>query len=332
MFLLCIANTELSKIPNLSAAGENPEAIRYTVPSDAELLFWGKCLTASILPLDPEGHPTPAIFTRAAYIMANFPVMVVRTGSFLPPACPYIEIPSSPGSNPLEKPAVEEAKRIYSWAKALGDHLSSLDSLMVIGESVPGGTTSAFLVLKALGYDGMVSSASPNNPSNLKIKIWENCRKRYNITEGTFCNKGLDAVTLLGDPMQATVAGMAMGSFNKSRVILAGGTQMLAVAAVLRHEGYDGDIEIATTKYIALDKSAHFASLAENLRVKAHVVPMDLSGSAYKGLSDYEKGYVKEGVGAGGALWYANHLGVPTEVVVNAAEQIYANLLEGISS
>ena len=127
---------------------------------------------------------------------------------------------------------------------------------MVIGESVPGGTTSAFLVLKALGYDGMVSSASPNNPSNLKIKIWESCRKRYNITEGTFCNKGLDAVTLLGDPMQATVAGMAMGSFNKSRVILAGGTQMLAVAAVLRHEGYDGDIEIATTKYIALDKSA----------------------------------------------------------------------------
>ena len=331
MFLLCIANTELSKIPNLSAAGENLEAIRYTVPSDAELLFWGKCLSTSTLPLDPEGHPTPAIFTRAAYVKANFPVMVVRSGSFLPPACPYMEISSSPGANPLEKPAVEEAERIYSWAKILGDHLSLLDSLMVIGESVPGGTTSAFLVLKALGYDGMVSSANPNNPSSLKIKIWESCRKRYNIAEGTFCNKGLDAVTLLGDPMQAAVAGMAMGSFDKSRVILAGGTQMLAVAAVLRHEGYDGDIEIATTKYIALDKSAHFTSLAEDLRVKAHIVPMDLSGSAYKGLSDYEKGYVKEGVGAGGALWYADYLGVSTEAVINAAEQIYANLLEGIS-
>jgi len=332
MFLLCIANTYLSKIPNLSAAGANPEAIKYTVPCDAEFLFWGRCLSTSALPVDPEGHPTPAIFARAAREEAKFPVMVLRAGSFLSPKCPYVEMGSKPGSNPLEDPAVDEVEKIYSWSKELGNVLASTNPLLVIGESIPGGTTSAFLVLKALGLDGMVSSASPQNPSNLKIKIWEKCCSKYGIKEGSFRGKGLQAVALLGDPMQAAVSGLAMSSFGKSRVILAGGTQMLAIAAVLRNEGYDGMIEVATTKYVAFDSSANFAKLAEELDVKTHVISMDLSRSPFKGLSDYEKGYVKEGVGAGGALWYANYLGVPVERVVSRAEQIYGDLTKGVAS
>ena len=332
MFLLCIANTDLSKIPNLSAAGANPEAINYTVPCDAEFLFWGKCLSTSALPVDPEGHPTPAIFSRAAREEANFPVMVLRAGSFLPPKCPYVEMGSKPGSNPLENPAVDEVEKIYSWAKELGNVLASTNPLLVIGESIPGGTTSAFLVLKALGYDGMVSSASPHNPSNLKLEVWEKCCSKYGIKEGGFRGRGLEAVALLGDPMQAAVSGLAMGSYAKSRLILAGGTQMLAIAAVLRNEGYDGMIELATTKYVASDSSANFAKLAEELGVKAHVVSMDLSQSPFRGLSDYEKGYVKEGVGAGGALWYANYLGVPLERVLRRTEQIYEDLMEGMTS
>lgn len=332
MFLLCIANTYLSKIPNLSAAGANPEAIKYTVPCDAEFLFWGRCLSTSALPVDPEGHPTPAIFARAAREEAKFPVMVLRAGSFLSPKCPYVEMGSKPGSNPLEDPAVDEVEKIYSWSKELGNVLASTNPLLVIGESIPGGTTSAFLVLKALGLDGMVSSASPQNPSNLKIKIWEKCCGKYGIKEGSFRGKGLQAVALLGDPMQAAVSGLAMSSFGKSRVILAGGTQMLAIAAVLRNEGYDGMIEVATTKYVAFDSSANFAKLAGELDVKIHVISMDLSRSPFKGLSDYEKGYVKEGVGAGGALWYANYLGVPVERVVSRAEQIYGDLTKGVAS
>lgn len=329
MFLLCIANTELSKIPGLSAAGENVEAIKYTVPSDAELVYWGKCLTSSSLPVDPEGHPTPAILTRAAYEEAQFPVIVVRTGSFIPPACPYVEISSTPGANPLERPAVIEAKRIYSWAKTLGHNISAIEPLVVIGESIPGGTTSAFLVLKALGYDGMVSSASPENPTNLKVEIWKKCCEVYGISEGSLRHKGLDALSLLGDPMQAAVAGIAMGSFNRSRVVLAGGTQMLAVAAILRHEGYNGEIEIATTKYVATDKTANFVDLAEDLGIKTHVVPVDLSRSAFKGLSDYERGYVKEGVGAGGALWYATYLGLSLDRLTDKIEKLYDNLIKG---
>ena len=332
MFLLCIANTYLSKIPNLSAAGANPEAIKYTVPCDAEFLFWGRCLSTSALPVDPEGHPTPALFARAARAEANFPVMVLRAGSFLSPKCPYVEMGSKPGSNPLEDPAVDEVEKIYSWSKELGNVLASTNPLLVIGESIPGGTTSAFLVLKALGLDGMVSSASPQNPSNLKIKIWEKCCSKYGIKEGSFRGKGLQAVALLGDPMQAAVSGLAMSSFGKSRVILAGGTQMLAIAAVLRNEDYDGMIEVATTKYVASDSSANFAKLAGELDVKTHVISMDLSRSSFKGLSDYEKGYVKEGVGAGGALWYANYLGVPVERVVSRAEQIYGDLMKGVAS
>ena len=39
-----------------------------------------------------------------------------------------------------------------------------LTDCLVIGESIPGGTTTALAVLKALGFDAKVSSSIPNNP------------------------------------------------------------------------------------------------------------------------------------------------------------------------
>lgn len=73
---------------------------------------------------------------------------------------------------------------------------------------------------------------------------------------------------------------------------------MLAIAAVLRNEGYDGMIELATTKYVASDSSANFAKLAEELGVKAHVVSMDLSQSPFRGAFGLREG-IRKGRGRG---------------------------------
>ena len=100
MFILIVGGTELGTIPGLSAAGSNPEAVAYTAPADAEVLWKGKPQIIDALPVDPEGHPTPALISRAAYLEAGFPVLIVRAGTLLPPTVPYVETAASPGRDP----------------------------------------------------------------------------------------------------------------------------------------------------------------------------------------------------------------------------------------
>jgi len=48
------------------------------------------------------------------------------------------------------------------------------------------------------------------------------------------------------------VTGIAAGALEAgTNVTLAGGTQMIAVAAVLRHAGIDAPLSIATTSFVA---------------------------------------------------------------------------------
>ena len=49
-----------------------------------------------------------------------------------------------------------------------GEQLSGYSDLLVLGESVPGGTTTALCVLRSLGYEVGVSSSYSSNPSTLK--------------------------------------------------------------------------------------------------------------------------------------------------------------------
>ena len=75
---------------------------------------------------------------------------------------------------------------------------------------------------------------------------------------------------------------------------------MAAVAAVLRHLGEDRPLTVATTKYVVQDPSSHFLEMARDLEVEPYAAPLDFSRSPFPGLADYERGFVKEGVGAGG--------------------------------
>ncbi len=328
MFVLVISGSDVSKIPGVSIAGSNPEVIPYTAPADADMLLWGKPYVIDAIPVDPQGHPTPAIITRAASCEAGFPVLIIRSGTYLPPVVPYIEMNVDPGQDPQTNQAVSKVELLIEKSKSLGQVLGKSSKKIVIAESLPGGTTTAYLILKALGYNGMVSSAGPINPVQLKDQIWENTAKRIGIKFGDFRGKPIEAIRELGDPMQATVFGVVTGILDSTDIILAGGTQMLAVAALLRQAGYDKPLLVATTTYVVRDKYAHFLDLAKQVRVEIYSAPLDFSQSPYSGLADYEKGYVKEGVGAGGAVWYAEQLGVTPDRVVRKTEQLYQAMIK----
>lgn len=323
MFFLFIGASDICKVPGLSAAGANPQVVPFTAPADADLVCWGRPRVVDVVPVDPQGHPTPALITRAARLESGFPYLAVRSGSYLAPACPFLDLAASPGADPQESVAVPEARGIFEAARELAGNLSGLPGPFVLGESVPGGTTTALLVLRALGRPGMVSSAGPENPIPTKERAWERASRRAGVSLGSLGNDPLEAVRQLGDPMQAAVAGFAAGLPRSCEVVLAGGTQMAAVAAVLRHLGEDRPLTVATTKYVVQDPSSHFLEMARDLEVEPYAAPLDFSRSPFPGLADYERGFVKEGVGAGGSVWYAQRLGVSPERVCARTEELY---------
>lgn len=324
MFILTISATELSRVPGLSAAGANVDVLPYTAPADADLLCWGRPRIIDAVPVDPMGHPTPALITRAAQLEAGFPALTLNAGCFLAPAAPHVEMGTGPGLDPRKTCAVPRGREIFEQARDFAAQIARRFPRVVLAESIPGGTTTAYLLLRALGYNGMVSSAGPENPISLKEQVWLDVASRLE-REGR-PEEALDLACQVGDPMQLTVAGLAAGLPAETEITLAGGTQMLAVAALLRHIPVQRAVRVATTCYVARDKSARFSELAMQIGVRTWAAPLDFSASPWPGLADYEKGYVKEGVGAGGAVWYAEQLGVPASAVVARTEALYAEM------
>lgn len=326
MFTLFISETSLAKVPGLSAAGANLEALPYTAPADADMLFYDRPRVVDCVPLDPFGHPTPAIVTRAAVLEGGFPVRAVRVGNTIAPAAPFEDVTDVPGGDPRLGPSVANTELIRAAAEKLARGTD--ERLQVVAESVPGGTTTALLLLRALGYEGTVSSAGPVNPLSLKEEIWRGVAQRLDIGVGGLRGRGLEAASEVGDPMQIAAASYVAALPEDDEVVLAGGTQMLAVAALLRDMGVKRDLLVATTKYVANDKTSCFDRYAREIGVRTYAAPLDFSHSRFKGLADYEHGFIKEGVGMGGAVWYAVRNGRSVEAVVKRTEALYENMVE----
>lgn len=289
VFLLVIGNTKTAEIPGITVAGANPELIKYTPPADAELLYYGKCLSISGIPATPDGKPTPALISYAALRITKIPFFVISSGLIVKPKIPYIDLQAPVGENIAEKRAMDkkEVENVVERAKILGENFSKLCDVLMVGESIPAGTTTAAAVLKALGFEPAVSSSMKDNPIELKKSVVERAVNRVES------NDTIEVLSAVGDPVLAAVCGIALGS--KKPVVLAGGTQMVAASRLIELMG-KAEIMIATTVYVAKDKNA-------NLKMASCPViasdPM-LGKSKYAGLRAYEEGFVKEGVGAGG--------------------------------
>jgi uncharacterized protein (TIGR00303 family) len=178
--------------------------------------------------------------------------------------------------------------------------------MVIIGESIPGGTTTALGVLIALGIDAWskVSSSLTKNPHSLKNRIVKEGMAKAGIPFGSFRNDPIRAIAAVGDPMIPVVAGLACGiSSSGSNVMLAGGTQMTAIVAVISAMNRAlGNICIGTTCYVANDPDSDIQGIANEICSDFPICAIDLhfDDSERPGLKAFANGFVKDGAGAGG--------------------------------
>ncbi|RLI75548.1 TIGR00303 family protein [Archaeoglobales archaeon] len=317
-FVFVIGNTKTAEVEGITVAGENPELIKYTPPADVELLYYGKCKSISAIPATPDGKPTPALITYTALKLVDVPFFVVDSGLMVKPKIPYISIEAPVGNNIAESKAMDykDVLEAFERAKTFGEQISKYVDIVIIGESIPAGTTTAAAVLKALGLNAAVSSSMPKNPVELKMKVVEKALGRMGKISDPF-----EIISEVGDPVMVGVSGIAMGS--RKPVVLAGGTQMVAIANVLKRLG-DIDAVIATTSYVTNDKNADM-----NLSPCPVIsVDLGLDKSEKEGLRAYAQGFVKEGVGAGGAALLACVNGINQDEFVKAIEGNYYKIVE----
>lgn len=322
IFICVISNTHVGKIPGVSAAGVTPELTFYTPGADAELVELNKIVTMPGLPETPGGCPTPGIITRAALSLSGVPALFVASGLEKKPAVPYVEMGGSPGGDIRYTPGVPEAQSIMHRSSLLGRKLSGLSDCIFIGESIAGGTTTALAVLRAMGFDGNVSSSFDANPLELKMDIVKKALSRCNAEPGSFKNNVMRAVTEFGDPMMACVLGLLHGIGSGARVVLAGGTQLAVVLLLAKALGIEGAFSIATTKYVAEDASANFKDIVEETGWPYYVIDPGLERSKIPVVQAFSKGFVKEGVGAGGAALLASIYGVTQEQLVEEVDRV----------
>ncbi|ELY52586.1 nicotinate-nucleotide--dimethylbenzimidazole phosphoribosyltransferase [Natronolimnohabitans innermongolicus] len=299
--ILPAGTTETGLIDGISAAGAAPELMEHTPSADAEIIAYGAPTMAPVTPVSPNGCPTPAAVTRAVREVVGFDVSVVDAGLAQPTGAPTVDLGVDPGADIREAAAVPDAAAIFDRAHAFGASLP--DDEIAIGETVPGGTTTALGLLTALGEPGTVSSSLPRNPLERKRAVVDDALAASDLAAGDCDGRPLAAIRAVGDPVQATVAGIAAGALESGiDVTLGGGTQMVAVAAALRHYGVSEPLSIATTSFVADEQGDQLGEICYRLNCELTVTDPGFEEREHVSMERYCAGEAKEGVAMGGAL------------------------------
>ncbi len=302
LFAGILANTLLSTVPGISGAGPGPEKTLLTPNLDAELITDGAITSTTGNPNTPTGCPTPATITRAMMVLTGLRPLFINAGLRHTPSVPCLDAYGEPSGDPRAGDALPSAARLFAQGERIGTYLSAAGDLLVLGECVPGGTTTALCLLRALGYDAAVSSSFVNNPVPIKEEV---CRQALGRITGRKYTP-LDLVRALGDPMMPVAAGIA--KTYTGTLVLAGGTQMLAVSALIRALGQPLP-PVVTTSYVRDDPTANVQDLARKIGARVTYVDPGFGDLGHAGLARYCIGEVKEGMGAGGAMYLAHLMG-----------------------
>jgi uncharacterized protein (TIGR00303 family) len=320
--------TDTGLIPGISAAGKTPHDRAFTCLADAEFLYNGPQVSP-IYPLPPLiAGASPVLITRAVLEELNIPLYLFNAGLKIAPSVPSIDLGGIAAKCLTTGKALplETVKHLWEeglkWGKKLGEEAK--DSYLILGECVVGGTTTALAVLIGLGYAAMdkVNSSHPQCNHDQKLAIVQEGllqmqRDRELEKEGKFTlslspnsliSNPLELVAGVGDPMQIVVTAIAIGASDLCGVMLAGGTQMLAVYALMNAIAHYLDIAydktkivVGTTRWVAEDPTGDTIGLAREIGTVPLIgTQLNFSESRYPQLQAYEKGFVKEGVGAGG--------------------------------
>jgi uncharacterized protein (TIGR00303 family) len=334
--LACILGfTATALLPGISAAGATPEDRKYTAIADAEFLVNG-VTSHPQYPLPPlAAGASPVMISRAVVEAFDLPIYLFNAGLPQPPAVTAIELGGVPANCLTSGDALplETVKHLFDQGLKWGQTLAQLaaDGYLILSECVVGGTTTALSILTGLGIDaaGKVNSSHPSCNHAQKWAIVQQGLRRAglgleDVQENSSLIDPFRLVAAVGDPMQIVAAGMTIAATRQCGVLLAGGTQMLAVyaLALALSQFYTSSsvspassllwqpqrVVVGTTRWVAEDPTGDTVGLARDIGgIPLLATQLSFAQSRYPQLQAYEQGYVKEGVGAGGCA-IAAHL------------------------
>lgn len=333
-FILVCSSTELIDIEGISAAGANPEAQRLTPSIDAEFISLGKTLSADSLPVSPKGIVSPAIISKACLNLLDAEIKVVNAGCFntikgIDPKN-YFDF----NVEPAKDFTIEDSFSFDECESIFLDSIKLLDELgfdenkheLIISECVVGGTTTALSVLELLGYDALdlISSSHKDNNKDLKAQVMKKLDQRIKNVDLEELENPIYNCAIAGDKAQVVITGILLSAMQEGiKTTLAGGTQMLAIYALIQDltEGFfmEDLIEIITSPWLINDSSSGAQELAGQINEDLELEYCKDIGAIEDKLSKeiakfknypswneikdlYDQGHVKEGVGMGACL------------------------------
>ena len=311
-FILALSNTKTADIKGITQAGI-PDMIYLTPTLDSEFLCTGEVRSLNNIAKTPKGVPTPALITRAVHLLAPYGrIELLNLGLDIKPKIDYFKIHNFnlvPSQN-IAKGAEINAQELFQQGIEFGQTYKTKDEYIILGESVPSGTTTATATAIGLKYKVAECFSSsfrdvPNDIRETTIKLaLSHLGEKDNIFE---------ILSKVSDNMLIFNAGFILGLNNRTKIILAGGTQMacvlLIVDKMLKLMGgtmQSSNLALCTTKWVANDKNSDIKALLEllNFPINAYYSDFDFAQSEHPALKLYDEGEAKEGVGAGGALMY----------------------------
>jgi uncharacterized protein (TIGR00303 family) len=320
VFACILGFTATGLIPGISAAGATPESRQYTAIADAEFLATGQNISFPLPPL--VAGASPVLISRAVVAGQDIPVHIFNAGLPTPPTVPHIDLGGNPANCLSTGQALSLAIVEHLWQQGLtwGEKLAQQGAYVILSECVVGGTTTALAVLTALGIEAQnrVNSSHPICNHTQKWELVQSGIQKFKARELRHDSipDPFEIIAAVGDPMQIVVAAMAIAASRNAGVMLAGGTQMLAVYALTRAISFrmptaahqynlvwnPERIVVGTTRWVAEDATGDTVGLAETIGdVPLLATQLSFANSQFPQLRAYEQGFVKEGVGAGGA-------------------------------
>ena len=328
-FMLALSNTDTVNIEGISQAGI-PGMLYLTPALDGEFLCTGEVRSLKDIAKTPKGVPTPALITRAVHLLKPFGnIEILNLGLKVEPKLDYFKIHNfdiEPSDSIAEGSNIN-AQEIFQKGVEFGQNYVCDTDYLILGESVPSGTTTARATGSALGYDckNYFSSSFKNVPNDIKDETINKALQNINPNDDIF-----EILGKVSDNMLIFNAGFILGLNNKIKIILAGGTQMSSVLLIVNKilQVMDGKVEtsnlaLCTTKWVVEDKNSDIKKLLEMLDfpINAYCGDFDFLSSDHPALKLYDEGEAKEGVGAGGALVYGFLNGLNKESITKKVEE-----------
>lgn len=327
-FMLALSNTKTANIEGITQAGI-PGMIHLTPTLDSEFVCLGAVRSLENIAETPKGVPTPALITRGIHLLAPYGrIELLNLGLEVTPKVNYFKIHDFQiePSQSIAKGAGIDAQELFQKGIAFGQNYECKDEYIILGESVPSGTTTAMATSIGLKYKAKecFSSSFKDVPNEIREKTLKLALSHLEDKVDIF-----QVLSKVADNMLIFNAGFILGLNNKTPLVLAGGTQMacvlLIVDKILKLMGGNmetSNLALCTTKWVAEDNHSNIKAILELLHfdIHAYYSDFDFSLSKHPALKLYDEGEAKEGVGAGGALMYGFLNGLSKEQITKQIE------------